>query len=932
MSSFTQYHSKYYANILTLQNKANSIDRLSQSIFNAKIDLNPHQVESALFAFKSPLSSGVVLADEVGLGKTIEAGLVITQYWSERKRKIIIIAPSSLRKQWSMELKEKFFLDSLIIDGTIYKKMSENSKNIFEQKDKIIIVSYEFAAKHSNKILLANFELAVIDEAHKLRNYHKLEKAKIAFSIYSGLLDTKKILLTATPLQNSILEIFSLVSFIDDFVFGDKKSFIRQFPSSSLDKNNTSDLKDRLKEIVKRTLRKDVVEYINYTKRIPIVQEFTPSKKEIVFYELISNFTLNEESYSIPSAQKSLITLIVRKLLASSTTAIMGTLETFITRLNEDIDNLNKSDTPLDTEEKKHLSKKDIPSIKKEIKQLKNFIKLAKEINIDTKSKSLLIALEKGFNAQKELGVKNQKAIIFTESTRTQKFLFDYLETKGFKNKVVLFNGVNTDNKSKEIYKAWLEKYKNSDKITGAKSADMKQSIVDYFRETASIMISTEAGSEGINLQFCSMLVNYDLPWNPQRIEQRIGRVHRYGQKFDVIVINFLNIKNAADKRVYEILSNKFHLFEGVFGASDEVLGSIEDNIDFEDRLLKIYKTCRSNTEIKEAFDKLQDDMSEKIEKKTIQTRKALFDHFDRDVHLRLKDTELKSNEVIDRFSNIFWQITQIELEKNATFNNEKKEFNYKKKHYKLISSIKADSNKHIYSYRLNSPLGEEVIEKAKQRKLPQVKLIFDLTNNKYKISILDKYKGSKGFIRITKISIKSYDLEEHLIVTALTSDYILLDEEISTKILSLNAKKSTKVDIKTKDIKKINNEYDKQKNILIKENESTNETHFKNQSIKLHKWADDKLISIEKELKDTKVKIKELNRKSIDSQSNTEQTEIQLKIKSQEKKRRKIQREIFDIEEEIEEQRDELITKLKKDKEPTITTNELFTIQWEII
>ena len=115
--NFTQYHSKYYAEILTLQNSANSIDRLSQSIFNAQIDLNPHQVEAALFAFKSPLSSGVILADEVGLGKTIEAGLVLTQYWSERKRKILIIAPSSLRKQWSMELKEKFFLDSFILDA-----------------------------------------------------------------------------------------------------------------------------------------------------------------------------------------------------------------------------------------------------------------------------------------------------------------------------------------------------------------------------------------------------------------------------------------------------------------------------------------------------------------------------------------------------------------------------------------------------------------------------------------------------------------------------------------------------------------------------------------------------------------------------------------------------------------------------------------------
>ncbi|HHD80948.1 MAG TPA: DEAD/DEAH box helicase, partial [Campylobacterales bacterium] len=314
--NFTQYHSKYYSHLLTLQNSANSIDRLSQSIFNAQIDLNPHQVEAALFAFKSPLSSGVILADEVGLGKTIEAGLVLTQYWSERKRKIIIIAPSSLRKQWSMELKEKFFLDSFILDGKSYKdEVAKGNKNPFEQKDKIVITSYQFASRHNEAMFLAGFQLSVIDEAHKMRNYHRGEKSKMSFAIANALRETKKVLLTATPLQNSLLEIFGLVSVIDDFVFGDKKSFQKQFSSTALTTSDMNDLKDRLKPIVKRTLRKDVVEYINYTKRIPIVEEFTPSKEEVALYDLISDFLLNEDLFSIPRAQRSLITLVVRKLL-----------------------------------------------------------------------------------------------------------------------------------------------------------------------------------------------------------------------------------------------------------------------------------------------------------------------------------------------------------------------------------------------------------------------------------------------------------------------------------------------------------------------------------------------------------------------------------------------------------------------------------------
>lgn len=954
--------------------------------------MNPHQVEAALFAFKSPLSGGVILADEVGLGKTIEAGLVLTQYWSERKRKIIIIAPSSLRKQWSIELKEKFFLDSFILDGKSYKEeVAKGNKNPFEQKDKIVITSYQFASRHNEAMFLANFQLSVIDEAHKMRNYHRGEKAKMSFAIANALRDTKKILLTATPLQNSLLEIFGLVSVIDEFVFGDKKSFAKQFSSTVLTTSDINDLKERLKPIVKRTLRKDVVEYINYTKRIPIVEEFIPSKEEVALYDLISDFLLSEDLYSIPKAQRTLITLVVRKLLASSTTAIMGTLDTLIKRLRkmvvekkvmeedkvngeaiesslgylelitDDEDELIKdyleeeTDSPTDMPfEEVRLLEEDVEAIEKEIEELETFIELAKTIEIDTKAKSLMSALTKGFEAQDKLGVKKQKAIIFTESRRTQQFLFDYLESNGFKDKVVLFNGTNTDPKSKEIYKAWLEKHKDSDRVTGSKTADMKQAIVDYFKEEASIMIATEAGSEGINLQFCNILINYDLPWNPQRIEQRIGRVHRYGQKFDVVVINFLNKKNAADRRVYELLSTKFNLFEGVFGASDEVLGSIEDNIDIEDRILKIYNTCRDDKAIEEAFNKLQDEMSAKIEETTLKTRQSLLDNFDEDVHLRLKNTELRSSETVDRFSSVFWDITKAELKDRAIFDEQKKEFDYQGHIYQLITHQKHNPkrpqgisvvNLNAHTYRLNSSLGEEVINRAKQRELKQTKLIFDLTHNRYKISVLDDYKGKRGYLKATKVSIQSYDLEEYVIITALTSDdkvnsearegslgYKLLDEEVATKIFSLEATLSIKVNIDTNDTKKLKYEYLKQKDIILKENEATNQTHFITQSSKLHKWAEDKLASIEKELKDTKAKIKELNRQSMATENIAEQTDIQLQIKAQEKKRRKIQREIFDIEEEIEEQRDELIEELKKAKKQTVTTNELFTIQWEIV
>src|SRR4029077_19184287 len=208
-----------------------------------------------------------------------------------------------------------------------------------------------------------------------------------------------------------------------------------------------------------------------------------------------------------------------------------------------------------------------------------------------------LTALQTGFAKAATLGAAD-KAVIFTESRRTQDYLVRLLSEAGYEDQIVLFNGSNSDPASKAIYQDWKARRAGSDLITGSPSADMRAALVERFRTSAKIMIATEAAAEGINLQFCSMVVNYDLPWNPQRIEQRIGRCHRYGQKHDVVVVNFLNKKNAADQRVYQLLDEKFKLFTGVFGASDEVLGSIGSGIDFEKRIGDIYQKCRTGEQI----------------------------------------------------------------------------------------------------------------------------------------------------------------------------------------------------------------------------------------------------------------------------------------------------------------------------------------------
>lgn len=924
---FTACHSQYYAHLLTLQNATNGVERLSQSMFNAQIDLNPHQVEAALFAFNSPLSNGVILADEVGLGKTIEAGLVMCQYWSERKRKILIVCPASLRKQWSMELKEKFFIDSIILESkTFNDEIKRGNLTPFEQENKVVITSYNFIAKREEHILQARFHLAVIDEAHKLRNVYKASN-KTAKSIKTALTNSKKLLLTATPLQNSLLELYGLISVIDDQVFGNQKSFKMNY--SNRQENSQNDLIERLKPILHRTLRKDVLEYIKYTNRIPIVQEFYPSEEEQTLYELISDFLLSDKLYAIPSGQRTLITLIMRKLLASSPRAIAGTLQTMSERLQAMIDNnlpASLSDAFDDEteliadyedeveEDTELLTPQNIQEIKSEIDELRAFQSLASTIDIDAKIISLLTALEQGFDKQQELGAP-QKALIFTESKRTQEYLKDYLEENGFRNKVVLFNGTNTDQRSKEIYDAWVAKYQGSDHITGSMTADRKQAIVDFFREEATIMIATEAGSEGINLQFCNLLVNYDLPWNPQRVEQRIGRCHRYGQKHDVVVVNFINKRNEADQRVYQLLSEKFKLFEGIFGASDEVLGAIESGVDFEKRILEIYQTCRNSAEIDEAFNKIQQELDEQIQETMLNTRRQLLENFDSDVHSRLKMHLDESKRQMDRVESAFWSLTKFELQDYAQFDDDKTLFKLnvspfqgiEKGTYQLITQKNKETFAH--SYRINSPLGESIINHSKNKKLPLQTLCFDLTSHRAKISLLEPLKGKQGVMTLFKLRIDSFETEEYLLANALTSDGEVIDSETMLKIFEVNA---TIEAPRTNDA--LQHKLTLQEEALIttirESSEERNGVFFNQEIEKLDKWADDQLLERERELKELR---KEIASKR--TQSSTAPTQLKLKIQTEirtlEKKQSTLKREMEEAEEIIFEKRSAIIERL---------------------
>ena len=658
----TDYHAKYYAHELSRVG-GSGVDRLGRTLFDACVDLNPHQIEAALFALRSPLSKGVLLADEVGLGKTIEAGLVLCQYWAERKRNILVICPASLRKQWSLELSEKFNLPSIVLDAKTYKDQQKNGvPNPFRDKQ-IIICSMHYASVKAEDIKQIAWDLVVIDEAHKLRNAYR-ESNRLGQRIRWATEDRKKLLLTATPLQNSLIELYGLSTLIDDRLFGNLASFRTQYINYGGD---TSGLRDRLSTFCWRSLRSQVIEFVRYTERRLITRPFKPTEQEHKLYEAVSNYLQRDETYALPSGQKHLLILLVRKVLASSPHAVAGTLEIMRNRLlklkeetkqkantlellisGEDMDD-DLLDEILEDEEDRLINEEsdsseqivesrpkqkqiDLQKLDAEINELTNYIQWARSLGIDTKTKALLKALDIGFSSMEEMGA-DRKVVVFTESRRTQNWLREFLEGNGYKGQVLMFNGTNKDDTSGQIYQEWLLVNKGTGRATGSRQIDLRAAIIDRFRDQASILIATEAGAEGLNLQFCSAVINFDLPWNPQRIEQRIGRCHRYGQKHDVVVINFLNERNEADRRVHELLEHKFKLFTGVFGASDDVLGAIEAGVDFERRVLEIYQECRSEKEIQSAFEKLQFELDEQIQIKMRDTRKMLLEHFDEDVH-----------------------------------------------------------------------------------------------------------------------------------------------------------------------------------------------------------------------------------------------------------------------------------------------------------
>ncbi|MCP5425342.1 MAG: DEAD/DEAH box helicase family protein [Gammaproteobacteria bacterium] len=950
----TPHQSQYFAWLLTRRAAGDSVESLAATLVDSQVDLNPHQVEAALFACRNPLSRGVILADEVGLGKTIEAGLVISQRWAERRRRVLIIVPANLRKQWHQELQDKFALPGLILEAKSYNAIrKQEQRNPFQSASGPIICSYQFAKAKADEVKDIDWDLVVLDEAHRLRNVYKTSNV-IAKALKAAISHVhSKVLLTATPLQNSLLELYGLVSFIDGRVFGDLDSFRSQFTGRE---QSFNDLRARLAPLCKRTLRKTVQPYVSYTARKAIVQEFTPSSEEQELSRLVADYLRRPDLKALPEGQRQLISLVLWKLLASSTHAIAGALETMAKRLqgvldqapvvsdlteelDEDYEALDETADEWDGQDPEVTarSRSERDAIAREIEELRHFKALATAIRDNAKGKALLTALDRAFAELDRLGAA-KKAIIFTESKRTQKYLLDLLTDTAYGDGIVLFNGTNSHPQAQTIYKNWLQRHAGADRITGSKTADTRAALIEHFKERGKVMIATEAGAEGINLQFCSLVINYDLPWNPQRIEQRIGRCHRYGQKFDVVVVNFVDLSNEADKRVYELLAQKFQLFEGVFGASDEVLGAIGSGIDFERRIASIYQNCRDPDAIKASFEQLQLDLSGEINEAMVKTRQILLEHFDEEVQDKLRMRAENSRNTRTRFERMLMGLTRAELGDCATFDDdgfalhrppagiENNASSIPLGRYELP---RRSGDTHLY--RVNHPLALWVTEQAKNRALNAAKLVFDYDAYGARISTLEPYRGQAGWLTVKLISVEALgNQEQHLLVAASTVDGLTLAEDDPEKLLRLPATLQAAGLFSAADAALLA-DAEARKTVLLREINQRNLGYFEQEVQKLDAWADDLKLGLEQEIKEIDREIKEVRRTAAISPTLEEKLSWQKKQRDLEGKRSKLRRELFARQDKVEAQRNDLISQLEAQLQQQVEERTLFTIEWEL-
>ena len=908
---FSDEQIAYFKEYILLKNSGDDVARISSSLFDSKISLNPHQISAALAFFKNPKKKGMIFADEVGLGKTIEAGLVISQYWYEQKRHILIICPASLIKQWNEELMEKFHLESTILDGKTVKDSS------FTWNAGIYITSVNTVYLNKERFGI-KFDLIVIDEAHKLRNVYK-DKGVMAPAIKEIFSGQKKLLLTATPFQNNLQELYGLMLLIDEDIFLDFAVFKEKYINGYA--NNKESLNSIVSNYVIRTLRKDVVKYINYTKRNVMLAnyELLDSEKEI--YKRIEELIYSQDMCIVyGTAQLHLIILLLQKLLSSSIYAVRSTLYNIKYRL----ENGESVDFIFDGKDDDDITDMSIDGkiSDKFVGDIDECVAFIDSVKHDSKLERLKGAIADIYEQFETDKTRNKKILIFTESKKTQEYLF--WELSSTYDKILLFNGENTGIQINDIYAKWISKHNVNKKI--AKNIAIRRAIVDAFENDYEIMIATDAAAEGLNLQFCSVIVNYDLPWNPQKIEQRIGRCHRYGQKNDVIVINMLNDSSNIDKRIYELLSGKLGVFEETFGSSDKILGSTNLSENIEDAIRNIYKSCRSPEEIEKGFEELQNTFKEEIESAIRASENDLDTYFDEEVAKAFDFQYVEATRIVDEMADLFYCIIKQCLP-NAIFYYE--EYSFINDGIRRTVLAKYDDKAEFCS--ISSDFGKKILDSVESDNLNEVNVLeLDYSNSGRKIGFLDEVSQRRGYICVSKITYESFETSESLVLTGQFDDGTIIPEDVCHKILKLvcSANRGLSTQAFNNQLKLRHDSDVKDRIASISE---YNANIFQEELEYIDNWADSMIEKVQLSVKNMRDERKELQMTCDFTNSVEEKAKIQEQIHKLSKKINTSWVELAQLEDEIEDRRYTLINNLKAEKDKSVSVKKLFEVELNI-
>ena len=520
---------------------------------NQNVNILDHQILAAK-KVKNELGGSAFLADEVGLGKTIEAGIIIKEFFiTGLAKKILILAPPSLLLQWQDEMLSKFNMD--------FVEQKSDKRFINASSHDLLLMSHASAVFPNYVEALKNvfWDLVVVDEAHSMKNSQTLKH-----KLVRDLPKRNLLLLSATPMQNNLSELYNMIDLLRPGYLGTLQEFEEKYAN---DKNSRSlnpmfreELQNILSKIVIRTTRKECSEYIKFTDRIPHTKVLTPTENEVELYEKITDVI--RDAYNSSKNSNFLALMTYQRLATSSTESSKRAL--FKMKMNDVIDD----------------------------EKYDELMSLANTITLDSKLVDLLEVVKKA----------NSKFLIFCNFYVTQDYLKKIFEENGFS--VTLYNG--------------------------KMSPDEKFESKKLFENEVQIMISTGAGGEGQNLQFCHNIVNYDLEWNPMRIEQKIGRVHRIGQTNNVQIYNYA-LKDTIDAYILELLFMKLKLFSETLGELDLMFEDTESD-GLSTSWFKEYMEARSNSDAENRFTTLGEDMEErqKTIKETVnEFNNRVFDNFD---------------------------------------------------------------------------------------------------------------------------------------------------------------------------------------------------------------------------------------------------------------------------------------------------------------